>query len=154
MIRNAVAADAGAITLVHKLAVEQLCAGHYPPEQIRVWAVPRGVPPFEQTLAETLVLVYEREGAVAGFGQLDAEAGEITSLFVNPAHAGQGVGTALLTALEDAARRAGLARLRLNSSLNAAAFYESRGYRREGHCSQLLPDTVTRMACIRMSKVL
>ncbi|MFB3825795.1 MAG: GNAT family N-acetyltransferase [Bryobacteraceae bacterium] len=152
MIRNAAPADAGAIARVHRRAVEQLCAGHYPPEQIRAWAVPRGLPPFEEVLARTLVLVYEREGAVAGFGQLDPEAAEIISLFVDPDRAGKGIGTALLAALEDAARRSGLKRLRLNSSLNAAGFYESRGYRREGPCTQLLPDGVTRVECIRMSK--
>jgi GNAT superfamily N-acetyltransferase len=52
--------------------------------------------------------------------------------FVAPDRQGRGVGRALLSFVEELARRRGIEELHLSSSLTAVGFYERLGYRRTG----------------------
>ncbi len=153
LIRAARVEDGPALLEIHKAAVEALCRAHYRPEQIAAWALPRGLPSFDQMLEATPFFVAEREGRVAGYSQVDTGAGEILAVFVHPRHGRKGVGGKLLAAAEEAARRAGWSRVFLNSSLNAVGFYESQGYRREFACEQRLAGGAV-IECVRMSKPL
>lgn len=54
--------------------------------------------------------------------------GGVRAVYVDPDHAGEGVGSALLERLERTARDHGLDSLGLHSSVNARDFYEERGY--------------------------
>ncbi|MEV4915780.1 GNAT family N-acetyltransferase [Streptomyces tirandamycinicus] len=70
--------------------------------------------------------------ACGGVLLLDAERAELTRVFVRPAFRGTGGGSALLTALEDAARRLGARRMVLNTRLDlvgARTLYTRHGYR-------------------------
>jgi len=62
---------------------------------------------------------------------LDAatEAARIRAFYVDPNYVRRGIGTALLTASENAARNAGFRRAQLTSTLQAVEFYSSFGYR-------------------------
>jgi GNAT superfamily N-acetyltransferase len=76
------------------------------------------------------------DGRPVGCGGLrrhEPEVGEIKRMFVGPAARGRGVGRALLTALEDAARAAGYTEVRLETGVEqpeAMALYTSAGYHR------------------------
>jgi len=72
------------------------------------------------------LLVGERDGEVAGFGEWDD--GEVVACYVHPDHARTGVGSALLERLHEELREAGYDRATLTSSLNAVGFYERYGY--------------------------
>ncbi|RMG28296.1 MAG: GNAT family N-acetyltransferase [Gammaproteobacteria bacterium] len=72
------------------------------------------------------------EGCVIGYGRLHRESedtGRIRYMAVRPEWQGQGVGTALLAALESAARAARLRRIRLQARTSAVGFYLRHGYR-------------------------
>ncbi|MEU4132692.1 GNAT family N-acetyltransferase [Streptomyces wuyuanensis] len=73
-----------------------------------------------------------RAAACGGVLLLDAERAELTRVFVRPAFRGTGGGKALLSALEDAARRLGARRMVLNTRLDlvgARTLYARQGYR-------------------------
>lgn len=75
-------------------------------------------------------LVAERDGHVVATAALEGD--ELVTFFVLPEEQGRGVGSALLGALEAAARARGRGRLAVNASLTGAGFYERHGYRRLG----------------------
>ncbi|GAA2886392.1 N-acetyltransferase [Actinoplanes cyaneus] len=80
-------------------------------------------------------LVATRDGEPVGCGalrQLDDHSVEIKRMYVSPASRGSGVATAVLRALEDAARRRGWTTMRLETGTaqpEAIRFYEREGYR-------------------------
>ena len=74
-------------------------------------------------------LVAEAEdGSIVGFGEINIDAGEVEAVFVDPEFGRCGVGSQVLQALEELARRQGLTALVLDASLNAVKFYERAGY--------------------------
>jgi len=82
----------------------------------------------------TVFLLARRGGEPAGCGGLraiDADHGEIKRMFVAPAARGSGVSTAILAALEQAARERGWGRLVLETGVeqpDAIRFYTREGY--------------------------
>jgi putative acetyltransferase len=91
---------------------------------------------IERANASRLCLVAEENGEVVGTGGL--QEGELVTFFVTPARQRSGVGSALLSAVEEIARKQGLSRLRVGASLAGVAFYERHGYVRTG---EALPGT-------------
>ena len=75
----------------------------------------------------------------------------IRAMFTAPDAARQGVGRAILTAAEDAARSAGFHRARLGAMLSGEAFYRGAGYVEIGRDTVPLPDGTT-IAVILMEK--
>lgn len=69
----------------------------------------------------------DRQDRVAGYAQSDAR-GRVLLLYVEPRLHGRGVGSALLAAMEAAARARGLTALMLDSTQTALRFYLSRGF--------------------------
>jgi GNAT superfamily N-acetyltransferase len=93
-----------------------------------------GTPPSAADVAVVLV-AHDADGTALGCGalrSLDAGAAELKRMYVVPAARGQGVATALLAALEDAARDRGWTTLRLETGPRqpeAIALYSRAGYR-------------------------
>jgi GNAT superfamily N-acetyltransferase len=85
-----------------------------------------------------------------GYAQLDVGAAVVRSVYVVPSHQRRGVGGRLAQAALTAARDAGLARVELDSSLNAVPFYETLGFARLGEVDHGLRDGVV-MPCLRMA---
>jgi putative acetyltransferase len=152
-IRCAQVDDRDAITTVHRLAIERLCADHYTRAQIGRWAVPSGLPPFDEVLHRTLVLVAETGGRIDGFCQLDPLTGTVQALVVHPERIGNGLGTRMLRMLEAAAREHGHREAILDSTLNAVGFYERLGYTRGAEGWTELADG-TRIECVKMKRSL
>jgi putative acetyltransferase len=122
--------DRRAIATLHEASIRTLGPEAYTEEQVEAWASgkdPEGYPIGE---AGSYLVVAEREGSVAGFGHLVVRDREVTAVYVDPDHACQGVGTAILDELESEARDRGLDDLSLVASLNAVGFYERRGWER------------------------
>ncbi|WP_226480901.1 GNAT family N-acetyltransferase [Natrinema amylolyticum] len=160
-VREATPADADAIADVHTASARELGGEAYDDRQIRAWLA--NVHPERYPLAEPgyRIVVAEREAddRIAGFGLLDLEpsdredesTGRIGAVYVHPDHAREGVGRAILAALETAARDAGLERLALTSSRNAIDFYRRQGYEGVETVALEMQDGVP-LECLRMRK--
>ncbi|QSX00425.1 GNAT family N-acetyltransferase [Haloterrigena alkaliphila] len=162
-IREATVDDAEAISDVHAAAIREEGSEGYTDRQVEAWLA--NVHPERYPLEEDgfQIVVAEREGDDGdggdpiGFGLLDCEppdvdddrTGQIGAVYVHPDHAREGVGTAILTDLESAAREAGLETLVLTASRNAIGFYEQRGYEGVETVSLEMSDDVA-LACLRM----
>jgi predicted GNAT family N-acyltransferase len=74
------------------------------------------------------------DGRPVGAGRLivSGDEAKIGRMAVLREHRGDGVGRAVLEALEREGRTRGVRRFRLSAQLHAAPFYERAGYRREG----------------------
>jgi len=128
MTRRAQAEDRAAIWRVHTTSIRELAKSHYGSSDIEAWAgrlVPDG---YLDPIATQEFVVAEMHRRVVGFGQLNVETAEIEALYVHPDAARRGVGTALLRALEERARQAGLTSVHLDASLNAVPFYARFGF--------------------------
>jgi GNAT superfamily N-acetyltransferase len=76
------------------------------------------------------VFVAERGDARVGFASLDGAT--LRDLWIDPPYIGSGLGAVLFTHVMSAARAATIARVRIESDPNAAAFYARMGARRAG----------------------
>ncbi|MDI2028699.1 GNAT family N-acetyltransferase [Saccharopolyspora sp. TS4A08] len=96
----------------------------------------RGARPVEDafTPPKGVFLLLRRDGAVLGCGGVRTESAgiaEIKRMWVSPELRGRGAGRALLSALEEQARRLGFSRVRLDTAAElgeARAMYAKAGY--------------------------
>jgi GNAT superfamily N-acetyltransferase len=72
-------------------------------------------------------------------GSLDRRHGDIQSMYVIPGRRNEGVGTRIVEALLDVARRAGCERVEVHSGRRAVAFYERSGFE---HFERLLNQVI------------
>jgi putative acetyltransferase len=118
------------MTLFYR-TVREVNIRDYTQEQVEVWA-PDDMDQdrWEQTLSARCTFVAEQEGRLAGFGELEPmeEGGLINRFYVSADHQGQGVGSALLSAIEAEAQQRGLTRLFTEASITARPFFERRGF--------------------------
>ncbi|MGK5172858.1 GNAT family N-acetyltransferase [Geodermatophilus sp. CPCC 205761] len=156
VVRAARPADAAVLAAVSRAAIEESAAGHYTPAQLAVWAARRSEAAHARFVETTTVLVAEVDGVVAGFASVAPAAvdglvpGEVDQLFVAPSAGGRGVARALLTAVEAAARAAGLPALVTHASWRAAPVFERLGYRRvEVESVTLDGETLTRARMVK-----
>lgn len=152
-IRLATAADNIAISALQMDSIRSLCSGHYAPEQIEAWASRRTPELYERVLENQELYVAERDGILVGFGQLDLESGQVVAVYVMPAAARMGVGTALLRHLEAIAQLHGWQRLHLTASLNAVPFLETMGYEHVAPFEHVVATDV-KLPCVSMRRVL
>lgn len=152
-VRRAREDDADELFDVHIRSIREVCSSHYSERETQAWAgrlfpgahLP-GIRSHDFFVAE------DAEGLV-GFSELVAEESEVRAVYVHPRALRAGVGSALLYAVEDAARAAGLSSLRLSASLNAVPFYQHAGYRIEYDSSLALNREVS-IVCVEMRKEL
>jgi putative acetyltransferase len=155
-VRIAVTTDAEGIVRAHHDAVCNTARDHYPPDVREAWAVTLTDDSCEQVRQDIadpdmVVLVAESKSRIAGFGMIVPADEELRAVYVDPAFGRQGVGTAILHRLEQAARERRVVRLNLSSSLNAEAFYANHGYDVVERAAHRLRSGLE-MACVRMTK--
>lgn len=140
-VRNATPADAETIREIHRASIERLGLAAYTQEQVDAWARGCESADYEKPITsdEFYFIVAEDDNEILGFGSLCFDAPseyeafaavEITGVYVHPSVTRSGVGTALLTSLEQEARGRGNQTIGLSASLNAVPFYEHHGYER------------------------
>ena len=110
-LREAVAADLPAINAIYNEEVLHGTATW----DVEPWSDQRREAWFAEQEASIPVLVAEADGAVIGFAYLSTYRPKVgyrftreNTVYVDPAHQGRGVGQALLAALIEQARRAGI----------------------------------------------
>ena len=126
-VRAARFEDVSAILRLIEGAIEHGCRDHYDRVQRRAVYLGYASNMFVDAVGPFQTLAAEIGGQLVAVAQLDVAAGALRALFVDAAAQGQGVGRALLAAVEARARAAGCSRLRGAMSLNA-----SRSMRRPG----------------------
>ena len=140
-IREAALADAESIREVHIESILGLGPEGYSEEQVEAWAAGCASADYAAGIESDGLwfVVAETNGEICGFGTLlfnppenyaAAVDGEITGVYVHPVVTREGVGSAILSELEDRARKRDLWTLGLSASLNAVPFYEIHGYER------------------------
>lgn len=140
-IRDGTDDDRDVLADLHRRSIRELADGEHSDAQIEAWsAYPEpSVYPIDDP--DVAVLVAERDGDVAGLGEVDVSAGELSKLYVGPDHARAGVGRALCEAMIERAEEAGIETLSVEASRNAAPFYERMGFERVGrHTKDLQRD--------------
>jgi GNAT superfamily N-acetyltransferase len=130
-VREAKREDAADAAALLRESIVELCgADHHDDETtLRYWLSNKTTEHLEQWIAEPtnfLPLVYRGE-LLVGLGLLH-RGGDLQLCYVRPGQTGNGVGRAVLGAIEAQARRWGLAEIHLTSTHLGRAFYERHGY--------------------------
>lgn len=126
LIRKATDTDAAAISRVIVAALRESNSQDYPADviaQVELSFSPSAIP---RLLAQRQVYVASHGEEIIATASLDQAT--VRSVFVAPEHQGQGVGRAVMAAVESAAAINGVSRLRVPSSITAEGFYRSLGY--------------------------
>ena len=129
-IRPALPQDIPSLAGIYQRAVLISCADWYSREQILAWQDAATDPgnwldSFQNTHS---LVALDRHAHPVGFGDLHPLSGLRGRLYVDPQAQGKGIGTALLSGLEEMLRLSGHSAVSLESALNARQFYENRGY--------------------------
>ncbi|MGN1022466.1 MAG: GNAT family N-acetyltransferase [Lachnospiraceae bacterium] len=106
--------------------VHTVNAKDYTKEQLDAWADGRvDLAAWNRSFLEHHTVVAWEHGRIVGFGDMD-DSGYLDRLYVHRAHQGEGIGTAICDALEQAAGRVTFT---THASITARAFFGHRGYR-------------------------
>ena len=151
-IRKACADDAAAAWEIRNASILSQCKGHYPPESLAIWTKGDITEQFTEFVVEQLYVATVND-AVVGTGMVDFNTGRLDAIMVRPDMMRQGIGKQMVLFLVAIGRAAGLTKLTLDSTLNAAEFYRSCGFVGEAIGLYHSPRGVT-LDCIPMTKVL
>lgn len=108
---------------VHKINIRD-----YSPEQIDAWG-PKDMDYdlWLENLSNRITFVAESDGLVVGFANSE-EDGHIDRFYCHKDYQGVGVGTSLLSAIEEEAQSRGITRLFTEASITAKPFFTKRGF--------------------------
>jgi putative acetyltransferase len=127
-LRPFLAEDTAMLRKIFRDSIEALTDEDYTEAQQEAWAsAADNEQAFGKKLGGGLTLVATLSGSPVGFASL-AGGNKMDMLYVHPAAAGQGVGAMLVDALEKLAGARGAAKLAVDASDSARAFFEKRGY--------------------------
>ncbi|WP_454819105.1 GNAT family N-acetyltransferase [Labrys neptuniae] len=134
-LRPARAGDGAALFEVTRRSVLGLAGSHYSAAQLAGWMGDRDAAFYEGVIAQGGAVVAEKAGSIVGF--VDAEAGEVTRLFLLPETAGAGLGKRLLQIGIVTARAGHSGPIKVEATRNAESFYRHHGFAtvRTGHFS-------------------
>lgn len=143
-LRAATREDAGAMARIQSESLRENARDHYTHEQLEHLApdpVPAVIPDTEFDDGSRRQIVAETDNTIVGWGSVHLEEKVLAATFVDPDHAGQGIGRSIVERLETIARREGVERLVVPASLNAVGFYEAMGYERRDEIDAGASDT-------------
>jgi putative acetyltransferase len=129
-LRPFLASDAARCAEMFRASVEELASEDYSADQCAAWAALAGDAGLAKRLADQLTLIALLDGGPAGFASLKG-ADEIEMIYVDPAFARRGVGTALLDALVRLAAARGAQNLTSDVSDTARPLFERLGFKAE-----------------------
>ncbi|MHC8387126.1 GNAT family N-acetyltransferase [Pseudomonas sp. MDT2-39-1] len=127
-IRPATPADAATISQVIIQSLRQSNALDYPPEVIAQVEKSFSTESICTLLTQRQVFVATIDHRVIATASLDHDV--VRSVFVDPAHQGNGLGRQLMATIETLATDANIEVLRVPSSITAEAFYSKLGFRK------------------------
>lgn len=120
--------DEVALFNVFLSSVRDLASRDYTPEQIEAWAAEdRDRQQWASHMRSLQPFIVEIADEIAGYADVQLN-GDIDHFFVSGHYAKQGVGTALMLAIEDEAKHRGLNTLSANVSKTAEPFFIRHGF--------------------------
>lgn len=120
--------DAHTLLALFRDTIRRVNDRDYTPDQIRAWASDDIDPTaWASRFAGRFVVVAEESVRPVGFAELET-GGHIDRVYVSADHQRRGVGRALLEGVVAEARRRGIARLFVESSITARPFFEAQGF--------------------------
>ena len=139
-LRPFLPADTPALRDLFAQSIEELTADDYDEDQRLAWiSSAEDAGAFAHRLGSMLTLVVQVDGEYLGFASLKDNK-TIDMLYVHPEYAGEGLGTALVSALEKIAGARGSDMLTTDASETAVAFFEHLGYQATSRNSVPLGD--------------
>jgi putative acetyltransferase len=127
-IRNFRAGDEAALHAVFHSAVHMTAIQSYTPLQIDAWAPHEiDMAAWSSCMQDLRPFVAEADGRIVGYADVQAN-GYMDHFFVAGPCARQGVGTALMNRILDAARQRAIGSLTSDVSRNAQPFFEKFGF--------------------------
>ncbi|MEG2175365.1 MAG: GNAT family N-acetyltransferase [Oscillibacter sp.] len=127
-VRTYQSGDCQALAALFFDTVHTVNARDYTPAQLAAWATGTvNLEDWNRSFLEHDTRVAQSGGVICGFADMDAD-GYLDRLYVAASHQGQGIATALLSALEQHALAAGVTRFSTHASITAKPFFEKRGY--------------------------
>lgn len=149
--RQAEPVDATDVLAIKQAAIRST-GDTYSETQVEAWRpTEEALPTFKQAMEsdQFVVLLAETDDDPAGYGVLNVEEARIDAVFVDPEHAGDGLGSSLVRQLETRARMMGLSELTVVSSLNAQPFYESLEYEQFDSRTRTIDDVDLEFVAVR-----
>jgi len=130
MIRLYTSADLESVVRLFTQTVHVVSSSYYSPEEVLAWAPSQpDIASWDFFLNNQYTLVMESDAGISGFGCLSADGSTVELLYTHHAHQSEGIGSALLDALEKKSEQQGNNEIRLTTSATAWTFYQKRGYR-------------------------
>jgi GNAT superfamily N-acetyltransferase len=128
IIRKAGVGDAVEIKKLHTRSVMALCQEDYTLEQLQGWVNGSTVEKYRLRLKKHRAYIAELDGKTIGYVRWNPETSEMCSIFVDPEHVRQGIGTRLMEIAYQDALSQGVTDFWLNASLTAVPFYLAMGW--------------------------
>ncbi len=125
-LRPAHVNDVATLTQIRRAAILTLAVPKLGQAAAQRWADAAAPNRVQRALERHQLWVAEYMGAAIGWVEVDGD--HIAGMYVQPQHAGSGIGSALLAHAEGQIQAAGYPAVRLESSWNAEEFYQRRGY--------------------------
>ena len=156
LIRLATEVDVPTMYSIHTSSIRECCSTHYTSEEIADWIERQSPHKYMPFVQQQSVYVAEELGEVVGFAQLgpgeDERSGEVKALYVSPSATRRGVGSLLLSFLEQQALSRGWTVLVVNSTMNAVDFYTSQGFAAVGNAQHTVGNQS--LSCVHLRKKL
>ncbi len=128
-IRPYVSADLEQAIELFTRTVHTVSAAYYSSEETEAWAPSNPDPEiWRDFFSKRYILVAESNGEIVGFGCLGPDGSTVDMLFSHQDHQSEGLGSAVLDALEAEAEQCGVKEISLTTSATAWPFYRKRGY--------------------------
>ena len=125
--------DMDGLQYIYYNTIHSINSADYTPEELEAWA-PSGEYTEErrqkdiERFTRINPFIVTEGGTPLGFAELE-EKGYINCFFVHPEHQGRGIGSMLLQACEDEAKRLGYTRMYAEVSITAKPFFLRQGFR-------------------------
>ncbi|NKB45130.1 MAG: GNAT family N-acetyltransferase [Alphaproteobacteria bacterium] len=139
-IRHAEETDLVSLMALFQISVETQGAEHYSSEQVHAWASRATEATFgDFILIPTTFVAIDDSGPMGFCGY--ARDGHITSLYIRPDCAGQGIGKKLLTHVLEDARAHDVTDFHVEASAMAIPLFEKLGFEKSGLEDYLIGDS-------------
>jgi len=153
-IRRAKISDIKEIKSIQQKTIKYINSKDYNKKQISAWLDYNKIKNIRKRLKNKKrnIFVILDKNKIVGFGSLKIEENKLSGLYIKHDIIGKGIGSKLLRYIESFARRKGIKRLKLYSTLTAYDFYKKKGYKKIRRTHQLMNKV--KLPCILMSKKL